>query len=57
MFKPKCYPVHTLSNQLPQPVRENLLRFHALTGCDSVIIQWMWQQDMLENHKSDIFFV
>ena len=34
--QPKCYPVHTLSNQLSQSVRENLLSFHALTGCDTV---------------------
>ena len=32
----KCYTVHTLSNQLSQPVRENLLSFHARTGCDTV---------------------
>ena len=32
----KCYPVHTLSNQFSQSVRENLLSFHALTGCDTV---------------------
>ena len=37
----KCYPVHTLSNQFSQPVRENLLSFHTLTGCDSLIIQWI----------------
>ena len=34
--QPKCYPLHTLSNQLSQCVRENLLSFHALTGCDTV---------------------
>ena len=34
--QPKCYPVHTLSNQLSQSVRENLLSFHALIGCDTV---------------------
>ena len=32
----KCCPVHTLSNQFSQFVRENLLSFHALTGCDTV---------------------
>ena len=32
----KCYPVHTLSNQLSQSVRENPLSFHALIGCDTV---------------------
>ena len=34
--QPKCYPLHTLSNQLSQSVREKLLSFHALTGCDTV---------------------
>ena len=33
-------------NQLYQSVRENLL---SLTGCDTVIIQWIWQEEMLEN--------
>ena len=32
----KFYPVHTRSNQFSQSVRENLLSFHALTGCDTV---------------------
>ena len=32
----KCYSVHTLSNQFSPSVRENLLSFHALTGCDTV---------------------
>ena len=32
----KCYPVHTMSNQFSQSVRENLLSFHSLTGCDTV---------------------
>ena len=39
----KCYPVHTLSNQF------SLLSFHAVTGCDSLIIQWIWQEELLEN--------
>jgi len=33
--KRKCYPIHAVSDKLPQPVRENLLSFHALTGCDT----------------------
>jgi len=31
----KCYPVHEVSQSLTQPVRDNLLNFHALTGCDT----------------------
>lgn len=31
----KCYPVHEISNRLDQSVRDNLIPFHALTGCDS----------------------
>jgi len=31
----KCYPLHAVSERLTQPVRENLLSFHALTGCDT----------------------
>ena len=33
--KRKCYPVHEVSQRLTQPVRDNLLSFHALTGCDT----------------------
>jgi hypothetical protein len=33
--KRKCYPVHEVSRRLTQPVRDNLLSFHALTGCDT----------------------
>lgn len=33
--KRKCYPIHAVSERLPQPVRDNLLSFHALTGCDT----------------------
>ena len=32
----KCYPAHRLSNQFSQSVSENLLSFHALTGCDTL---------------------
>ena len=33
--KRKCYPVHAVSQRLTPAVRDNLLSFHALTGCDS----------------------
>ena len=31
----KCYPVHLITKQLSQPVIENILGFHAFTGCDT----------------------
>lgn len=31
----KCYPIHTIAQQLPQVVISNILGFHALTGCDT----------------------
>ena len=31
----KCYPVHLIARNLPQQIQENILGFHALTGCDS----------------------
>jgi len=31
----RCYPVHEVSQKLSQPVRDNLLGFHALTGSDT----------------------
>ena len=31
----KCYPIHAIYGRLSQPVRDNLLSFHALTGCDT----------------------
>jgi len=33
----KCYPLHTVTVyiKLPQPVKDNLLSFHALTRCDT----------------------
>ena len=39
--KQNCYPVHEVSQQLKQPVRHNLLSFHALTGCDTISCQWI----------------
>ena len=33
--KRKCYPIHAVSERLAKPVVDNLLSFHALTGCDS----------------------
>jgi len=31
----RCYPIHTISRTLDRHVRENILGFHALTGCDT----------------------
>ena len=31
----KCFPIHVAAERLTQPVRENLLSSHALTGCDT----------------------
>ena len=31
----KCYPIHEISGKLSQPVIDNILGFHALTGCDT----------------------
>ena len=31
----KCYPIHLVSGKLATTVRDNLLSFHALTGCDT----------------------
>ena len=36
--KRKYYPLHEVSQQLTQPVRENLLIFHVLTGCDTTSV-------------------
>ena len=33
--KRKCYPVHLVSQRLTPAVRDNILGFHAITGCDS----------------------
>ena len=33
--KRKCYPIHALSDRLAKPLRDNLLGFHAFTGCDT----------------------
>ena len=33
----KCYPVHTISECLPAPIIENILGFHAVTGCDTTL--------------------
>ena len=32
----ECYPVHLINESLPQVVVDNVLGFHALTGCDTV---------------------
>ena len=32
----KCYPVHTIASKLDNDVLENILGFHALTGCDTI---------------------
>ena len=31
---PKCYPVHIIASKLDTNILENILGFHALTGCD-----------------------
>ena len=31
----KCYPVHQIAEKLSPPIIENILGFHALTGCDT----------------------
>lgn len=33
--KQKFIPVHLIAKKLPNNIRENLLSFHALTGCDT----------------------
>ena len=33
--KMKFFPVHVVAEKLPGPVMENILGFHAVTGCDS----------------------
>ena len=33
----KCYPVHTITQRLPTPITDNILGFHALTGCDTTL--------------------
>ena len=33
--KRKCYPIHALSERRAKPLRDNLLGFHAFTGCDT----------------------
>ena len=34
--KIKCYPIHIIAQNMPTEVLQNLIGFHALTGCDSV---------------------
>ena len=34
--KMKCYPIHTMTNNLPEELLSNIIGFHALTGCDTV---------------------
>ena len=43
--KRKCYPLHAASERLTQPVRDNLLSFHALTGC-SFCVTYMYMAHM-----------
>ena len=31
----KCYPGHQINQQLPQPIVDNILGFHAISGCDT----------------------
>ena len=31
----KCYPIHAVSERFMQPLKDNPLSFHALTGCDT----------------------
>ena len=31
----KCYPIHIIAEKLSLQIQENILGFHALTGCDS----------------------
>ena len=31
----KCYSIHAINQRLPPPIVENILGFHALTGCDT----------------------
>ena len=33
--KRKCYPIHVPPERLAKPLRDNLLGFHAFTGCDT----------------------
>ena len=33
--QPKCYPVHIIASKLDNDILENMLGFHALTGCDT----------------------
>ena len=33
--KRECYPIHELSERFAKPLRDNLLGFHAYTGCDT----------------------
>jgi hypothetical protein len=34
--KRKCYPIHTITQKLPQELIPNIVGYHALTGCDTV---------------------
>ena len=34
-YQPKCYPVHIIASKLDNDILENILGFHALTGCDT----------------------
>ena len=33
----KCVPVHLVAEQLPKSVLSNILGFHALTGCNTML--------------------
>jgi len=34
----KCYPAHTIYKKIAPEVVENLLGFHAVTGCDTSLL-------------------
>ena len=36
--KRKLYPIHTVSERLPLPIRENVLGFHALTDATNFAV-------------------
>ena len=44
-IKRKCYPVHKIGENLTSDVKNNIISFHTLTGCDTTS---SWKEIMLE---------
>ena len=44
---PKYFPGHGIRMLLSNDLVDTLLAFHAITGCETVSVQWPWQENSL----------